>query len=473
MKKYIKSICLISMLLWAGSCEEELEKYPYNALETSQAFETLTDFTNAARGTYQSMVASTSYFGGDWILIPDVLADNVLSCSAGRLTALTFHNWLYSANATTGIFFEGYRTIRRSNAIIENLDKLPDGAAKSNLKGEALAIRAMVHLDMVRYFGKAYTQAADVDLGVPYVISSDPNALPTRETVKSNHDKIVADLVEAEKLIAVNNGAGRVNKATVQGLLARTYLYRGDWQKCVDAATTSLTANANVGAIANFPRIWKDETTEGVLFKLLIQEKDNISVGVNYSQTAAASGTRSEYVVDYDLYTKYKATDVRKAAYFVTSKFSGVDYNHISKNFGRATGRANVVDIKVLRVAEVLLSRAEANARLDKNTEALKDLNDFRKQRYTGFVDGVETGAALLEAILLERRLELAFEGHRFFDIKRLGLGITRSNSGDRFDGTGSNNAVKSLPAGSPKFQLPLPQQEILTNTNIAQNPGY
>jgi starch-binding outer membrane protein, SusD/RagB family len=473
MKKYIKSLCLVSMLVLAGSCEKELERYPYNALETSAAFETLTDFTNAARGMYQSTVASGNYFGGDWILAADALADNALTCSAGRQTYLNFHNWRYNAAATTAIYFEGFRTIRRANAILENVSKLPAGADKNNLTGEALAMRAMVHFDMVRIFGKGYTQAADADLGVPYVTSSDPDALPARESVKSNYDKIVADLIDAEKNIALSNGAGRINKSTVQGLLARAYLYRGDWQKCVDAATLSLTLNGNVGAIANFPRIWKDETTEGVLFKVLILEKDNVSVGVNYSQTAAATGTRSEYVVAFDLYNLYKATDVRKAAYFATSKFSAVDYNHIAKHFGRATGRANVVDVKVLRVAEVLLSRAEAYARLNKETEALKDLNDFRKQRYSDYAAGTETGANLLAAILLERRLELAFEGHRFFDLKRLGLGVTRATTGDRADGTGSNTALKSLPAGDTRFELPLPQQEILTNTKIVQNPGY
>jgi starch-binding outer membrane protein, SusD/RagB family len=491
MKKLVVYIFTIGSILLSSSCADKLELNPYNALETSQAFETGSDFTNAIRGTYAGMVlGNASYYGGDFILIPDVLADNVLSCGAGRLTALTYHNWIYTANATTSIFNDGFRIIRRANAILENIETfikntegtIPNTTFKTkdeltafanNLKGEALAIRALTHFDMVRYFGKGFAFATDSDLGVPYVTSTDADALPPRETVKATYDKIVTDFLDAEKVIAASNGVGRLNKPAVQGLLSRVYLYRGEWQNCIDASTRCLTASASVGSIANFPNIWKDASTDGVLFKATITEKDNISVGVNYSQTSSA-GTRSEYVVDFDLYQKYKAEDVRKGAYFVTTAFSGTTYNHISKNFGRATGRANVVDVKVIRNAEVLLNRAEAYAKVGgKDTEALADLNNLRKSRYTGFVNGTESGASLLTTILLERRLELAFEGHRFFDLKRLGLGVARSNFGDKSDGAGANNIAKTLEAGNFKFQLPLPQQEINTNSNIKQNPNY
>ncbi len=471
MKKYLKLLILGLSVLTTVSCDKQLSLFPYNALDTSQAFVTPADFENAAKGAYQGMVQSGSYFGGDWVLTPDILADNLLTCSAGRTTGLTFHNWIYNANATTGIYADGYRVIRRANAIIENVKNLPSGAGADNARAEALAIRAMAHLDMVRYFGKAYTQASDADLGVPYVTQT-ADASPSRESVKSNYDKIVADLVEAEKTIYASNGSGRLNKAAVQGLLARVYLFRGEWQNCVDAATRCLTSSPSVGSIANFPAVWKDASSDGVLFKVNIIDKDNIQVGVNYSQTSGA-GTRPEFVVDFDFYGKYQATDIRKTAYFITNTFSGVTYNNIFKHFGRASGNANVVDVKALRTAEVLISRAEAYARLNKNTEALADLNTLRKSRYSNYVAGTEAGADLLTAILLERRLELAFEGHRFFDLKRLGLGVTRSSFGDKADGTGVNNVTRSLPAGDIHFQLPLPQSEINANPNIVQNPGY
>ncbi len=471
MKKYFKYTLFALALFSAASCDKNLNLFPYNALETTTAFQTPVDFENAAKGAYQGMVQSTSYFGGDWILVPDILADNLLTASAGRGTGLTFHNWIYNSNTTTSIYADGYRVIRRANAILENIGKLSDGAVKDNARAEALAIRALAHFDMVRYFGRAYTQAADGDLGIPYVTTT-ADASPARETVKSNYDKIVADFVEAEKGIKLSNGVGRLNKGAVQGLLARAYLYRGEWQNCVDASTRCLTTSPSVTSLANFPAVWKDASNDGVLFKVLITDKDGVQVGVNYSQTGA-SGVRPEFIADFDFFKKYDSTDVRKKTYFLTSAFSGATYNNIAKYFGRATGNANVDDVKVIRGAEVILSRAESNARLNKNVEALADLNALRAQRYAGFVAGTETGQALLDAILLQRRLELAFEGHRFFDLKRLNLPVIRSTAGDKSDGTGVNNAMKTLPAGDPRFQLPLPQQEVNANPNIVQNPGY
>jgi hypothetical protein len=104
----------------------------------------------------------------------------------------------------------------------------------------------------------------------------------------------------------------------------------------------------------------------------------------------------------------------------------------------------------------------------------------LRNNRYTGYAgsaaavtDLALTGQPLLDAILLERRLELAFEGDRFFTLKRLALPVNRTNKGEKADGTGTLPIVLSLPAGDPKFQLPYPTNEILFNSGLKQNPGY
>jgi len=99
-------------------------------------------------------------------------------------------------------------------------------------------------------------------------------------------------------------------------------------------------------------------------------------------------------------------------------------------------------------------------------------LNDLRDLRIDSYVGG-ETGAALLDAILFNRRVELSFEGHRFFDLKRRGLAIQRSAFGDIIDGSGTPAEIMVLPAGDYKFQLPIPTAEINANSNMQQNPGY
>ena len=126
------------------------------------------------------------------------------------------------------------------------------------------------------------------------------------------------------------------------------------------------------------------------------------------------------------------------------------------------------------------LTRAEANYRLGNTAQALTDLDAVRAQRYSGFVSGNESGTALLDAILLERRLELAFEGDRFFTLKRLGLPIQRNaTKGALADGTGTPPAARwvTLPAGDYRWQLPIPEEAFNSNSALIksedQNPGY
>jgi len=150
----------------------------------------------------------------------------------------------------------------------------------------------------------------------------------------------------------------------------------------------------------------------------------------------------------------------------------GNDYNAVKKFLGE-TGQVNGrVDIKVMRAAEVLLNRAEAQYELGLETAALASLDELRDQRFTSYTGG-ESGQALEDAIQFNRRVELSFEGHRFFDIKRRGEAINRSVFGDIIDGSGTPAEVLTLPAGDFRFQLPIPIDEINANSNMEQNEGY
>lgn len=472
MKKFILAICSVC-LVGLGSCEKGLELGPYNSATIAQAFESDSDFANAVRGMYASALGG-SYFGGSMISLPDILSDNVVVARTGRLSNLSFYEWRYTADGTWGLFATAYTGIRRANAILENIDRLPAGASKENYKAEALAFRAMAHFDLVRLYGKAYTQASDTDLGVPYVTSTDATLKPSRESVKTNFSKIETDLKAAEAAIGSANGIYRFNKAAVSALLSRVYLYEGKWQESADAATRSLALSSNPGGLADYARIWTDAVNTGVLLKLQIVDKDRITPGVEYSQSSA-SGVRNEYVVDHLFLQSFKANDVRTAASVRLTTFNGQPYNSVAKWFGRATGNANVTDSKVIRVAEVWLNLAESLANLGKNAEALTALNNLRKNRYTDFDAGnfSESGNALKTAIDLERRLEFAFEGHRLFDLKRKGNGISRSSRGDKADGTGTPARFLSLAATDYRLQLPLPSNELRVNSNIQQNPNY
>ena len=466
------------------SCKKQLDLKPFNAVTNEQALISPGDFAAAVRGMYlrmlskgnQAVYVPNDYYGGtdnfNFVASNDILSDNAISYTGGRQTGLVYQNWDYNGLTTTNFYQDGYSIIRTANAILAKIDNLKDDSS-ADVEGQALAIRAIVHFDMLRLFGKTYTNASAADLGIPYIKTVQlVTDNPPRETVKSNYDQIRDDLEKAAGLINDLSGTkakGRLSKAAVYGYLSRVYLYRGEWAKCVTASNNALAINGDVGSLIAFAGIWKDATDAGVLFKLAVLDVNRLTPGIVLGQN-----TRAEQVPAFDFFNLYKATDVRKAAYFTVKTNEGVAVNFVSKYEGRASGNVNVVDIKLMRAAEVLLNRAEAYSNIPGHDGlALADLDNLREKRYSDFTAGTETGTALQEAIALQRRLELAFEGDRFVDLKRKNLPVVRNAAfGDRADGTGRVYRKVLLPAGSNKFQLPIDQVSInASNGVLIQNP--
>jgi hypothetical protein len=475
------------ILLTLAGCKKQLIQNPSNAIPTSAAFVTPANFTNAVLGVYSGLKLqpitneSGSYYGGQdggsMASTPDILSDNLIICSQGRKSQQIFFNFAFNSNGAWDLWPDAYTTILRANFILTNLSVLPPNDFKNNIQGEALALRALAHFDLLRLYAKSFTSASASDLGVPYVVSTSPTLLPSRTPDKKAYDMVVADLLQAKPLIAADNGAGRLNKSAVDGLLSRVYLYRGEWQNSADAATACINeANAAGHVLANtgnFGSIWLDGDDAGtteVLFRARVIDADGIPIGVGYEQ-ASPQGVKPEYCVDNAFYNLYSNDDVRKTAYTGTTIFNSENFIYVKKYFGRAAGAANTVDFKALRLGEVYLNRAEAYYNLSQPVNALADLNTLRAGRYNNFVAGIETGPDLYNSILLQRRLELAFEGSRFFDLKRLNLPIQRSNFGDQAGGAGAPAPVQLITAGSNLFQMSIPQVEINANPNIIQNP--
>lgn len=515
MKKLLYTTALSALLIAGAGCSKsKLDLFPYNTVATEQAFKTQTDVTFAVNGMYNGLRASGSYYvAGIWNIVADVLADNLVLDQAGRQSLrIPYYNWSYSSNSTYGLFTGGYTITRRANAILENIGSFPDGTFKNDARGQALALRAMVYFDMSRVYSKTYLNAADADVTLPYVTTTNAANLPPSEPVKGFYDKVIADLVAAEPLIntAAQNNASlteanrniTLNREAVAGLLSRVYLYKGDYANCIAEATKSLGSTPNVGSLTTFPSIWTDaaSASAGVLFKVKNTTIDNVNAqGVNYYQFTSrpsagstTNGYKSEYLPDYTFYQLFAANDVRKTTYFQTNYYNGILYNHIIKYAGRSgapelgigitntaasANPAGVVDGKVLRTAEVLLNRMEAEYRSGATAAAITDLVLLKTNRYTGYVaaaDQALTGTALLTEILKQRRLELAFEGDRFWDLKRLNLPVQRDGvHGEKADGTGTPPPNTTLAAGDTKFQLPYPQAEIVFNPGLKQNPGY
>lgn len=482
MKKHLILIGLAISSIAFVSCEDELTNNPYSSLSQDALLSSPEGFENAIRGIYAGFIDNNAatdqlndYYGSDMFAVPDVLSDNLILNQNGRQTKQTLYDWAYNSNGYSGfdLYGDAYKIIRKSNAVINEIDRLDNGAFKDDILGQALTARALAHFDLVRTYGQIPTQsaAANASLGVAYVTTVDPDQKPSRDTVGDVYINIINDLTVAEGLIGAT-GINSFSKNTVNGILSRVYLYMGEWQASVTAANK---VTGTVASIANFPNVWTDASADGVVTQFAISNDDGVAIGTEYSQTSPTNGVRSEYNIAFDFFQLFQTNDVRRDAYISTSVFGGVNYNHIAKYFGKTGQVNNIVNSKILRMAEVMLNKAEAYSEIPgNNAEALAALDAVRSQRYTGFVSGGESGPALQDAIALERRLELAFEGHRFYDLKRKGESIVRDASfGDVADGTGVAPIFSTLTAGSFKFQLPIPQDAINANTSLQQNPDY
>ncbi|HMC02464.1 MAG TPA: RagB/SusD family nutrient uptake outer membrane protein [Flavobacteriaceae bacterium] len=454
------------------SCEKDrLDLAPFDAVSSSTALNAAGDFEIAVDGLYYMMLNSP-YYGADLMSFPDVLADNLIYNPDGRQTQKVYFEWRYDANSAKRNFMgDCADVIQQANFILENIDKLDDGDVKDDIMAKALAARALAHFDQVKVYGKIPTQSGDANgsLGVPYLTSSDIRQLPTRNTVGEVYTNIINDLEMAKSLIGSDNSIYEFNLDAINGLLSRAYLYNGNMSGAVNAANA---VTKSVSSFGSFVGVWDDSSSEGVLFKLKnLDTEQGIGTGIPYSQTLSA-GIYSEYLISYSFNELFMNDDIRQSAYVVTSAYNGLLYNHVAKYLSSSINTGSgVVDVKVIRAAEVFLNKAEAYAEMDQDGMALAALDAVRSERYSGFVSGGETGQDLKDAIQLERRLELAFEGHRFFDIKRKGLPIQRDNFGEFADGSGSPAFVQTMPAGDCRFQLAIPKAEIDVNPNMEQNP--
>lgn len=481
MKNYIKILSFLFLPLAFVSCDDEINDLePFVNGNPDTFFNSPAAFQNGVDGVYSQFfnyyAANSGYQG-----IPDILSDNVILATTGRGSNEIYFDWQYVASTGGAIslfWSEAYEAVNAANLVIGQIDNLADGDIKNNILGQAKAARAIAHFDLVRLYGKIPTQSADANasLGVVYVKVEDgdtgnPLAQPARETVASNYAEIIGDLVDAAALIGADNGEGRLDKDAVNGMLSRVYLYNGEYQKVIDAANKVTTPLATA---AQLPGVYTDANNAGILIEWSVNtssETNFANVGVIYSQTTG-DATRSEYVAEFEFINSVDTTDARYDVLTYVGTNSGNRYNAVKKFLGEEGQVNGRVDIKVLRVAEVVLNKAEAQYRLGLEDEALITLNTLRDKRDPSY-EGGETGADLLAAIMYQRRVELAFEGHRFFDLKRLGMSITRSTKGDLINGTGTPPETLVLPAGNFRFQFPIPQDEINANPNMEQNPGY
>ena len=494
MKKISLSILTLVLALTFNSCNsDDLVQSSETGIEESNFYQTEGDFTRAIYGVYQGFKQEGLYGSGgtssDINIVGDLLADDLVFNVNGRNSNRTSSNWLYDAAVSpTSIYNAAYNTIARSNLILSKINNLPDGSFKNNIKGEALTVRALLHLEIARWYGKIPTQSADAlsSQGIPYVTNFDPFEFPSREpNMQSVYNKIIADLNEAIPLLGSSNDARRIRKVTAQALLGRTYLYLGNYAKAIEnyEPVISVVQPAKANTLDG---LWKNANSNGVIFEIPFLLATDNAIGGNYSQGVGVQ-INMEYSVDkrfYEMFNESTESDRVKAYFLKVKPMNANGKETIAVNKYITGGpKLGVNHGRYLRVEEVLLDLAEAYYLSGSHSSALSTLDLVRNVRYTTFTGG-ETGDDLFNAIILERRKELAFEtGDRFITLKRLqnvaGIpaehkqGVIRSGNGFYADGTGLAPQVLTLPASSHKWQLPIPLSTLNRNPNMTQTSGY
>jgi hypothetical protein len=480
---------LFIAFLTFGCSDEDIFEIDPDSIVIENFFQTEEEFTLAIRGAYNRM-KTVGYYGGsgasgDLIITGDLLSDNLITNAEGRGSNFRSHNWQYNDNTIpTAIYDQAYRIISRANLVLDNVGNLPEGEFKNRITAEALALRAIVHFDVARFFSQIPTQSsgASGSLGIAYLETFDPILLPSRlSTVSEVYERINADLDRAVSLMVPGPAPeiGRFDLNAIRGLITRVALYEGDYERVIQFGQPVIDAEAPAAA-SQLATLWTSASSQGVLFELPFIVSDPL-LDSNYSQGTGAS-MLAEYSVDrafFDLYDQATEPE-RHAAYFQINNNWIVCNKYI--NGALQTGLNNG---RYLRVEEVILNVAEAHflSSSPNESRALATLDLLRNVRYSSFTGG-ESGSDLFDSIMLERRKELAFESSdRWFTLKRLqnvsGIpdiykqGVIRSGNGYLADGTGTAPAELRLPAGDHRWQLPIQQVYIDQNPNIQQNPGY
>jgi hypothetical protein len=477
----LKRILFVTLLTSSLiSCKKVIEIEETDFIDADLALTTVNNNEQSIIGAYAGLGIEMG------ILLNATLADEV---KKGEFyNAGTTHEWQYTST-DIGIrdnftaISPYYRVIDRVNRVLQALPtadstKAGDEALRAKLKGEALFLRAFSHFEMFRYYSGNYNTDA---LAMPYMEA--PSLVPTtpvaRITMGPFFEKLKADMAEAKGLVPNNlTDIARATRLAVIGLQARVALYMNDWASANTFATEYING-LPLATMANFIGIWTDANTNEVAFLL----KRTSSIGTKIGQlfranSATVSGKVNlgtvTWLVSDKLWNSFdQVNDIRFASYLkdeVLLSSNGRPSRIVNKYAGGAytTPTENVAHAKVFRTGEMYLIRAEAKAETNDLAGAAADINALRAARITGYTPVTfATKDEAISAILNERFKELAYEGHRFWDLRRKNLPVERLAS------DAPTAAATTLPAGNFRFLLPIPNIEIQANPLMEQNPGY
>lgn len=466
-KHTITSLLLITCMV---SCSSDfLDIEPEQNVSAEQAITDVNTLQTAINGVY-SKLQSSDYYGRSMYVIPELMADNLALSTRNTGRYLDYDGFVVSEEDTfaDGLWNTLYEVIVNASKAIEGGEKLEIVSGEqqeqiNQLVGEAYALRALAHFDLVRLFAQPYNYTPDADHpGIPVINRSEDNEIsPARNTVKEVYEQVNTDLATALEKITADKKNGRFTSYAVKALAARSYLYQEDYTNAIKYSTEVIdNGGFSLAGNENYLDLWAEEFNSESIFEIVNTVADN--AGTNGLGHYFDPGGYADALVTTDLFNLYDSNDARLGAIKKGSKTGAEENALFVYKFPRGTSRDD--NVRILRLAEQFLIRAEAYAKTGKDAEARADLLKVMERATPGASAAGESGDALVDRILLERRKELAFEGHRLFDLNRNKKDVRIIQS---------ENIIEA-PYPNDKFILPIPLNELNANPDIApQNPGY
>ena len=508
--KVLKSIykvmgCAILAASLSSCVNDWLDVAPSDGTDADAALTSSSDLDAARTGMYKALKGNSSfvdYYGQQFFVYGDVHAgdDYQYNNIGGSNRASFYYDMNYqtaseftSSTSSSNVAWKSpYIVIGRANRIIAAAEggALSDAAeAKATIDqyaAEAKVLRALAHFDLVRIYGKPYTEDQGASLGVPLVTGVlESNAKPARSTVAEVYTQVVKDLTEAisSNALATETEPGYVSVWGAKAILSRVYLNMGDYANALSVAEDIIkNSGAALWTRDQYFKAWDASTPNEseFLFRLNVAGSTdnndlngigNLQQRDGYKEMVATKKfvdmlTSDPKDVRNDMFLPAKAE--KEVAVYGTNKV------FLNKLRGQGGNLRNVTIVPIIRLSEVYLTAAECAFRNNDKTKAVEYLNDLVKNRTTTVASLATVDNITLDRILIERRKELIGEGQRYFDALRNNETITRYTSeADKGWHKTLSKEAQSFNRDYFKAIAAIPQAEINANPNIKQNTGY
>lgn len=475
-----RAALLLTLGLGSTACEKAVEIAPYNSLDASTGYKTPADVNAGLIGAY-STVQSANYYGLRYPLFADLQADNARwTGTFPTFNQVAINAVLPDNTELVNIWNVIYSGINNCNYIIQQADQVNDASFnKANALGEARALRAFHYMNLLAWWGgtpQGYGYSGG--LGVPLRLTPTTNITDgainpiARSSEADVNTAIRADLDYAAKNLAsvVLSGSSksRLSQAAVLGLRARFELRQRDYAAAASFAQQALTAAGNTVSLeAQYGTIFSQKYSQESLWELDFNPTDQSQFA--FFWYPSARGGRGEVAVATALAAAHTAGDARRPVNVVLTAEANTTYAaNTTRKYFRISSQDD--NFQVIRLGEVVLTLAEAQAQQGNLTAAVTQLNRIRTRAglaayaLTTTTADPTGQAGLLAQILTDRRLELANEGVRWFDLRR----------------TNTVQTVLTTTTQTFRNLWPIPQREILNSVPVGQsaslvtqNPGY